>query len=221
MEERYVRNLGALTEEECALLQRKTIFVAGCGGLGGYIIEMLLRIGVGKIVAADGDVFEASNLNRQLLSEVPLLGEHKAKIASARAKRVNPVIEFIPVEEFLDATNAAQLISGCDVAMDALDNIASRKILAHACSEANIPMVHGAICGWTAQAAISMPRDGLMDILYPEHIVLGSKSSLSFSPPFCAAMQVALCVKLLCGRDVEPGKVYYADLLNMEFETLF
>lgn len=68
MDERYIRNLGALTEEEYALLRSKTVFVAGCGGLGGYLIEMLLRIGVGEIRAADGDVFEASNLNRQLLS---------------------------------------------------------------------------------------------------------------------------------------------------------
>ena len=52
MDERYVRNLGALTEQECNLLRTKTVFVAGCGGLGGYLIEMLLRLGVGTICAA-------------------------------------------------------------------------------------------------------------------------------------------------------------------------
>ena len=79
MEERYIRNLGALTEEECALLRTKTVFVAGCGGLGGYLIEMLLRLGVGTIRAADGDAFEASNLNRQLLSSPSALGKPKAE----------------------------------------------------------------------------------------------------------------------------------------------
>ena len=54
MEERYIRNLGALSEAECALLREKTVLVAGCGGLGGYLIEMLLRLGVGEIRAADG-----------------------------------------------------------------------------------------------------------------------------------------------------------------------
>ena len=68
MEERYIRNLGALTEEECVLLRTKTVFVAGCGGLGCYLVEMLLRLGVGSIRAADGDTFETSNLNRQLFS---------------------------------------------------------------------------------------------------------------------------------------------------------
>ena len=50
MEERYIRNIGALTEQECAVLRTKTVFVAGCGGLGGYLIEMLLRLGVGMIL---------------------------------------------------------------------------------------------------------------------------------------------------------------------------
>ena len=89
MEERYIRNLGALTEEECAVLRGKTVFVAGCGGLGGYLIEMLLRLGVGEIRAADGDVFEASNLNRQLLSSPSTLGSGKAAAAAARAKEIN------------------------------------------------------------------------------------------------------------------------------------
>ena len=74
MEERYIRNLGALSEAECSLLREKTVFVAGCGGLGGYLIEMLLRLGVGEIRAADGDRFETSNLNRQMLSAPALLG---------------------------------------------------------------------------------------------------------------------------------------------------
>ena len=82
MEERYIRNLGALTEQECALLHTKTVFVAGCGGLGGYLIEMLLRLGVGTIRAADGDAFEASNLNRQLLSSPQTLGQSKAEAAA-------------------------------------------------------------------------------------------------------------------------------------------
>jgi molybdopterin/thiamine biosynthesis adenylyltransferase len=221
MEERYIRNLGALTESECECLRKKKVFIAGCGGLGGYILEMLLRIGVGSIVAADGDTFERSNFNRQILAELPFLGKSKAMSAEQRARRVNPNVEFTAIPQFLDQDNVRIMISGSDVVMDALDNISSRKILSKACTELNIPMIHGAICGWTAQAAISLPGDGLLDLLYPEHAELSSKSSLSFTPPYCAAMQMALCVKLLCGRKVEPGKVYFADLLDMDFETLF
>ena len=221
MEERYLRNLGALTEEECAALREKTVLVAGCGGLGGYLIEMLLRLGVGEIRAADGDRFEASNLNRQLLSAPGLLGRQKAEVAAERAAAVNPGVRFVAVPEFLSEANVRQLLQGCDAVLDALDNIASRKLLARSCAEAKIPLIHGAICGWSAQAAIVMPGDDLMDRLYPEGAALGSKASLSFTPPFCAALQTALCVRLLTGRAMEPGRLYVADLLDMELESLF
>ena len=221
MEERYIRNLGALTEKECTLLHTKTVFVAGCGGLGGYLIEMLLRLGVGTIRAADGDTFEASNMNRQLLSSPSSLGQPKAEAAAARAALVNPDVRFVPIPEFVTEENAAELIRGCDVVMDALDNIGARRILARACAKENIPLIHGAICGWSAQAAVVMPGEDLIDKIYPEGAKLGSKTSLSFTPPFCAAMQVALCTRLLAGRPLETGRLYMVDLLDMEWESLF
>jgi len=221
MEERYIRNLGALSEAECALLREKTVLVAGCGGLGGYLIEMLLRLGVGEIRAADGDCFEASNLNRQLFSAPGLLGKPKAEVAAERAAAVNPDVRFVAVPEFVTEANVDSLIRGCDAVLDALDNIASRHMLAKACAQAHIPLIHGAICGWSAQAAVVMPGDDLMEQIYPAGAALSSKASLSFTPPFCAALQTALCVQLLTGREIETGKLYVADLLYMEMETLF
>ena len=221
MDERYIRNLGALTAEECALLRTKTVFVAGCGGLGGYVVEMLLRLGVGTIRAADGDAFEASNLNRQLLSSPQALGMPKAEAAAARAALVNPDVRFVPIPEFVTEENAARLIRGCDAVLDALDNIEARRILARACAEEGIPMIHGAICGWSAQAAVILPGDDLIGRIYPEGARLNSKTSLSFTPPFCAALQVALCTRLLTGRPLESGRLYLADLQDMEMESIF
>ena len=216
-----MRNLGALTEAECAALRRKSVLVAGCGGLGGHIIENLLRIGVGTIRAVDGDVFEPSNLNRQLLSETELLGTSKAEAAYLRGQRVNPSVEVVPYKLFLDGGNAAGLIRGCDAVIDALDNIPSRLMLARECAAQGIPYVFGAIAGWVAQAGISAPGDGLVEMLYGSGAAAKDKSVLAFTPALCAAMQCALCVRLLCGREVRTGRLYYADLLNMEFEELF
>ena len=67
---------------------------------------------------------------------------------------------------------------------------------------------------------VSTNQDGLVETLYPEGAVLKNKSVLSFTPALCASMQVALCVKLLTGRPVETGKLYYFDLLNQEFESI-
>lgn len=220
MNPRYERNIPALTEAECKALREKRVLVVGCGGLGGHLIDMLCRIGAGAIRAVDGDVFEPSNLNRQLLAEVPLLGVSKARAAAARVSRVNPEVEIEAVEEYMSEANVRRLLLFCDVVLDALDNIQSRKILAAACAKAKIPYIYGAVNGWVAQAAISMPGDNLIETLYPEDTILKDKSVLSFTPALCASMQVSLCVKLLVGRPVETGTIYYFDLLNQEFETI-
>ena len=220
MEPRYTRNIPALTEAECLSLRQKRVLVVGCGGLGGHIIDQLSRIGVGAIRVVDGDVFDPSNLNRQLLSSVPLLGTSKAKAAADHIARVNPEVYTEAVEAFLDASNVSELLADCDIVMDALDNIPSRKILAAACAEAEIPYVYGAISGWVAQAAVSAPGDMLIEALYPEEIEISDKSVLSFTPALCASLQTSLCVKYLVGRPVETGTVYYFDLLNLEYETI-
>lgn len=220
MKARYERNVPALTEAECEALRRKRVLVVGCGGLGGHLIEMLARIGIGALRVVDGDVFEPSNLNRQLLSEVPTLGLSKAKAAATRINRVNPEVEVEAVTENMTEVNVHELLQGCDAVLDGLDNIESRRVLASACTRAGIPYIYGAVNGWVAQAAISMPGDHLVDILYPKDVVIKNKSVLSFTPALCASVQVSLCVKLLVGRAVETGTVCYFDLLNQEFETI-
>ena len=80
--DRYNRNMMALSPEECAALAGKRVAVVGCGGLGGSVIEALARIGVGFLRVIDGDVFEESNLNRQLLCTEAALGRPKAEVAA-------------------------------------------------------------------------------------------------------------------------------------------
>lgn len=220
MDPRYGRNIPALTEAECDVLRTKRVLVVGCGGLGGHIIDQLSRIGVGSLRVCDGDVFEPSNLNRQLLSRIPLLGMSKARAAAEHVARVNPDIPVEAVENFMTRKTVHSLIAGCDVVMDALDNIPSRRLLSAACEEAGIPYIYGAIQGWIAQAGISMPGENLIGKLFPQEVEIRDKSVLSFTPALCASMQTALCVKLLVGRPVETGTIFYFDLLNQEFEII-
>ena len=217
---RYSRNIPALSEADCAALRTKTVAVIGCGGLGGFLLEYLARIGVGCIRCVDGDVFDESNLNRQLLSTVDLLGCSKANAAAARIQAINPDVQVQAYGVFLDAVNARELIAGCDAVLDALDNIEARKTLAKACAEEKIPYIYGAIQGWVAQAAVCMPGDGLIEKLYPEEAVIRDKSVLSFTPALGAAMQTALCVKLLTGKPVETGTLHYADLFYEEYTQI-
>ena len=220
MELRHSRNIPALSREEQALLSGKTVAIIGCGGLGGHLIELLTRVGVGSIRCVDGDVFEESNLNRQLLATMGTLGTPKALAAAERVKAIDPSIRAEAHCVYLDEHNAQELISGCDAVVDALDSIEARRILARACDDLRIPLVFGGISGWVAQAAVSMPGDHLIETLFPEGIELKDKSVLSFTPALCAAIQASLCVKLLVGRPVQTGTIFYFDLLNLEFEVI-
>ncbi|MBP8653810.1 MAG: ThiF family adenylyltransferase, partial [Proteocatella sp.] len=101
--DRYSRNMEMLTLEENISLRSKKIAVIGCGGLGGYIIEMLARLGVGTLAVADGDVFEESNLNRQLLSDTGVIGKNKALQAKIRISTINPDTEVIAFDRNLTA----------------------------------------------------------------------------------------------------------------------
>lgn len=220
MEKRYIRNVPALSETELSALRSKEVAVIGCGGLGGYLVEYLARMGIGAIRVVDGDVFDESNLNRQLLCSSASLGKNKAWIAAERIRQIDPSLSVQAHPVFLGQSNARQLIAGCHAVLDGLDNIPARRLLAKACEEENIPYIYGAIDRWTAQAAIVLPADRLLEKLYPQDAASGAASVLSFTPAVCAGMQAALCAKLLTGRSVETGKLHYLDLLQEEYEQL-
>ena len=217
---RYERNLPSLTMEESELLRTKTVAVIGCGGLGGYIIEQLARLGVGTLRIVDGDVFEESNLNRQLFSDVNVLGQPKTEVSRARIAAVNPEVYIQSLYGYLGEDNAEAFLDGCDAVVGALDNIYSRRVIEKTCEKLGIPYVYGAIHGWVAQAAVDMPGQRLIEKMYPEGSTFKDKSSLSFTPGLCASLQTALCVKYLVGRPVQTGTIFYFDMLEQEFETI-
>ena len=220
MEARYLRNFDALTEEEFRALRAGRVLVVGCGGLGGHLIELLARLGVGSMTVVDGDVFEETNLNRQLLSTEALLGCSKAQAAADRVRAVNSQVSVHPVCQFLTPGNADSLVAGHDLVMDALDNTEARKVLSAACSAAGVPMVHGAICGWYAQISTILPGSDALQRIYPGQAV-SNKTSLSFTPALCASLQVSEAVKLLtCRRGELEGRLLFVDLRAMEWQII-
>ncbi len=222
--QRYIRNVKTLSTEENDSLKGFKVCVVGCGGLGGYIIEQLGRIGIGFITAVDGDVFDESNLNRQLLSEMGNLACSKAKAAEERMGRVNPLITVIPIQQRLTADNGLEIIKGHDVVVDALDNIESRLVLEELAESAGIPLVHGAIAGWFGQATTVFPGDRTLSRLYPYDATQGIEKELgnpSFTPALVASIQVAETIKLLIKRgDTLRKKMLVINLLNQEYEII-
>lgn len=220
MDKRFLRNIPSITPEEQALLQNKKVFVAGCGGLGGYICEYLVRAGVGSVSAADGDVFEETNFNRQLLSLKSTLGLNKAAVAEERAKQINPEVHFTAFEEFFSAENSEVMLAEADIVIDALDSATSRIVLERECGKRELYLVHGAINGWNAQISVVKPGSGFLENLY-EGFVPGDSSCLCPTPALCAAVQAAEAIKILCGKpSALDGKLLLIDLLNMEFDII-
>lgn len=221
---RYDRNISTLSVEENEKLKDYKVCVAGCGGLGGYVIEMLGRIGIGHITAVDGDVFEESNLNRQLLSDVPSLGKSKAERAKERMEAVNPLINVYPVFERLDENNGYEIVKGHDVIVDALDNLKSRLVLQDAAEKAGIPLVHGAIGGWYGQVTTVFPGDKTLNKLYPNPNVKGLERKLgnpSFTPGLVASIEVSEVIKILINRGILlRKKILFINLLEQEYEVV-
>ena len=220
---RYSKNEAMLTPEENASLKTFKVCVIGCGGLGGYVIEMLGRLGIGHITAVDGDVFDETNLNRQILATEKLIGREKAQVAKARMGEVNSEVEVTPIVELLNGDNYRKILKGHDIVVDALDNMSSRKMLAKGCAELNIPLVHGAIAGWYGQVSTIMPGDKTMERLYHGDENKGIEVELgnpAFTPALVAAVQVAEVTKVLLGKgDILQNKLLTLNLLNHEYEV--
>ncbi len=217
MDKRYERNIPSISEEEQKLLSHKKVLVIGCGGLGGYIIEYLARLGVGHITAIDGDSFEPNNLNRQLNSSPDVLGYSKALTAAMRVKKIAPDTEIIPIETFFDTKNADELVKNQDLVIDALDNIPSRFIMEDACERQKITFVHGAILGWNFQVTVGRPGSRILHHIYKTATNISCKTSLAMTPPACAAVEIAEALKILTGHEPSlEGKLLMYNLQNME-----
>jgi molybdopterin/thiamine biosynthesis adenylyltransferase len=223
---RYIRNHKAISEEQQELLKNKRVLVVGCGGLGGYVIECLGRLGVGHLVVVDGDVFDETNLNRQLLSSIMHLGKPKVLAAQQRMQAINPLVKVDAHQVRITDVNAPGLMQGCDLVIDALDNIPSRMVLIKAARDADIPLVHGAIAGWFGQVYIVKPGDKELEILYESspsekgvEIELGN---LAFTAAMVASIQAAEAVKLLLGLGESIRGLLQIDLLhNIVDDILF
>ncbi|MFT9497881.1 HesA/MoeB/ThiF family protein [Anaerosolibacter sp.] len=221
---RYERNMTTLSLSENESLKNFKVCVVGCGGLGGYLIEMLGRLGIGSITAVDGDYFDETNLNRQLLSDMASLGVSKAMKAQERMGHVNPFIKIHAVTQRLTHENAGEILQGHHLVVDALDNIPSRVTVQNVAEDLGIPMVHGAIAGWYGQVTTILPGDRTLDLIYPVESAKGIEQTLgnpSFTPALVASIQVSEALKILIGRgELLRKKILYINLLDNEFETI-
>jgi molybdopterin/thiamine biosynthesis adenylyltransferase len=219
--ERYIRNLNAITATEQTQLLEARVGVCGCGGLGLNVINYLARMGVGHITVWDPDVFNESNINRQLLASNRTLGQSKVEECSRYVRDINPDIKITALSCRWEESDPG-IFNQQQVIIDALDNISSRLALAEACDRASLPMVHGAVGGWYGQVTVIMPGDKILETLYSDLERSGiekEQGTLSFTAAIIAGLQAAETIKLLLNRESELcSEICMVDLLDMDME---
>ena len=224
---RYDRNFNTLSLEEQKKLGTSNVIVIGLGGLGGSVCEMLARVGIGHLTLIDGDVFEASNLNRQLLSEERLIGFPKAQAAKNRVNAINSEVIVKHLVEYVDESNMYERIKDADVVMDCLDSIDTRFKLQKAAQKASIPIVSGAIAGVAGQVTTIFPDDKGYELIYGKKGRKQSKGvetrtgNIAYCAFFVAALQSSECLKVLLDRgDILRNKLLIAELWTNTFDIM-
>ena len=218
---RYVRNLGTVGLEGQAELLRSTVAVVGLGGLGGYVAEALARMGVGRLILIDGDVFEEHNLNRQILSAEARLGMHKVEAAQQRIAEINSAVETMGHAVELTRQNLPRLLEGADLVADGLDRLPTRLILQDGAQALGIPMIHGSIAGFLGQVMTIFPGDPGLHSLYGEPGDLPAQGleaqvgTPAATPMAVAAWEAQEAVKVLLGK----GELLRGRLLVMDMES--
>lgn len=223
---RYLRNFEAVDLPEQLRFCEGRVLVCGCGGLGGVIIQLLARAGVGRLRLLDPDIFVASNLNRQWMSETATLGRSKAETAAERVLAINP---FVEVEHHclrLDEQNAFALLAETQVAVDALDNLEARFALEAGARERTLPLIHGAVAGWWGQIATFPPHSphslrtiyGAMRHRDPAEEAMGV---LGPTASVIGSLQAMETLRILAGREpAHADRLLYFDGDTGVFTTL-
>ena len=225
--ERYARNMRTFSLSDQATLLKAHGGVVGLGGLGGIVTEILTRMGVGRLTLIDGDRFEDSNLNRQLLSSTAQLGRAKAEAARQRINQINPSIAVTTHARFLNPENARELLGACDVVVDCLDTLRARFELEDACRTIGRPMVSAAVAGSSGHVTTIFPEDRGLRLIYgdPQNVPLkGAETSLGTVPYavfLLASLECAEVAKIILSRGVPlRDKLLVTDLMDGVIEVM-
>jgi molybdopterin-synthase adenylyltransferase len=143
---RYLRNRDGISLQDQLKLAESRVAVVGAGGLGGTVIQLLGRIGIGRLTVVDSDVFDETNLNRQVFCTRDWVGQPKAVAVQAQMKGVNPSVEVHAHVVRLEFANGPEILAGCRVIVDALDNVKDRltlEALAKSLEDEGLKRVYG------------------------------------------------------------------------------
>ena len=149
-----------------------SVLIIGAGGLGCPVALYLGAAGVGRLLLADGDTVDLTNLQRQIGHATSAIGENKAHSLAGRVRAINPEIVVEPIPEILAGRALIEAVTAVDLVVDASDNFATRHAVNRICVEFGKPLVSGAAIGFSGQLAVfdsRLPQSPCYCCLFPEH----------------------------------------------------
>lgn len=208
-------------------LCRSSVLVVGLGGLGSPVAMYLAAAGVGRLLLADFDAVDLSNLQRQILHTTDRLGMAKADSARIGLGALNPDVELVAVKRSLTPETLPALVEQVDLVVDGSDNFATRFAVNAACVAAGKPLVSGAAIRLEGQIAVFSgrrggpcyqclyPRDGAIDDTCTANGVLAPVVGI------VGSIQATEAIKLLAGLGESlEGRLLLLDAGVMQWRTL-
>ncbi len=209
-------------------LQAATVLVVGLGGLGCPAALYLAAAGVGRLLLADGDSVELSNLQRQIAHGTADIGRNKAASVAAAIRQLNPDVAVEVIPEALEEARMPELVGRAGLVVDATDNYPVRFALNRACIAAAVPLVSAAAVRSEGQVAVFDPARGgpCYRCLYRddnELAALGCSESGVLAPVVgvIGSLQAMEALKVLADYG-EPlrGRMLVLDLRSMDIHRL-
>lgn len=214
-----VEGIGA---EGMQRIRRACVLCVGAGGLGSTVALYLAAAGVGKLIIADGDEVELSNLHRQVIHTVDAIGTNKARSAKTTCQHLHPFTEVETVTTMLTPANAEAVMRCCDVVVDGTDNVASRYIINDAAMRCELPVVSGSAMRWEGQLSVYGWQGGpcyrcIFPVAPPPEAVGNCSDTgvLGPIPGMIGCLQAMETIKLLAGAgSTLSGKMFVFDGLS-------
>ena len=226
---RYSRHilLPEIGDEGQQKLLDSVVLIVGLGGLGSPAALYLAAAGIGKLIIADGDKVELSNLQRQIVHTSNTIGMKKTDSAVSMLGQINPLVSTIPVGKLMGAELTEQ-VSQADVVIDASDNFETRYAINKACRKLAKPLVSGAVIRMEGQVSVFMqrPQDPCYECLYPNNNTELNESCVQtgiLAPVagIVGSIQATEALKIIIGFGrTLAGKLLLIDAKNLEWREI-
>lgn len=138
---RFSRTELLIGKDSLEKLKNAKVAIFGIGGVGSYVLEGLVRAGVGNFVLVDKDDVDITNINRQIIATTSTIGKPKVEVAKSRALDINPDINIQIYKEFFTPETKGIIDESLTYIVDAVDNVTAKIELAVRADKLNIPII--------------------------------------------------------------------------------